>query len=162
VKYALDPFNPLRLMAGFGLSLGRDMRTAGLLAVFVGFGLSLTTTAVQTYINRRVPLSFQGRAFALQSVMKNGAAIVPLLTLGALASVVGVETVLIFSPLVLLAVAVTLVQISVALGGTPPASRFDVLSTFWEESDDFPVSSPDDGDRSGAPERGDNREHHRA
>ena len=39
------------------------------LAMPLGFGVSLTATAVQTYINRRVPLRLQGRAFALQSTL---------------------------------------------------------------------------------------------
>ena len=132
----VDFVNPMRLASVFGVSLGEKLRTAGLLAVFIGFGVSLTTTSVQTYINRRVPLQYQGRAFALQSTMKNGTAILPLLTLGAAASFFGVETVLIFSPFALLAIAATLVRLSYALGGRAPASRLDVLASFWQESDD--------------------------
>jgi MFS family permease len=139
----IDPVNPIRLLSLVGIDLGERLRTAGFIAACVGFGLSLTTTSVQTYINRRVPISYQGRAFALQSTLKNGAAIVPLLTLGALAGVLGVQTVLVFSPIVLLVVAVGLVELSIALGGQAPASRLDVLSTFWEESDE-PVRVPQD------------------
>lgn len=139
----IDPVNPLQLLTLAGIELSPELRTAGFLAVFVGFGLSLTTISVQTYLNRRVPLSFQGRAFALQSVMRNGTAIVPLLTLGAAASIFGVEAVLIVSPLLLLFIAVALVRVSVALGGQAPSSRLDVLSTYWEESD-AAVGSPDD------------------
>jgi hypothetical protein len=140
---AIDVVNPVRLAGLIGIELGEKLRTAALLAVFVGFGTSMTATSVQTYINRRVPLHFQGRAFALQSVMKNATAIVPLLTLGALASLMSVETVLIFSPLVLLGLAAALVRLSYALGGRAPASRLDVLSTFWQESD-APVQAPTD------------------
>jgi MFS family permease len=162
----VDFVNPLRLLTLVDIELSPALRTAGFLAAFLGFGLSLTTTSVQTYINRRVPLSFQGRAFALQSVLKNGTAVVPLLTLGAAASMFGVEAVLLFSPFVLLFIAVALVRLSVALGGQAPASRLDVLSTFWEESA-VPVSSPDDVASSGedglpGAERDDDREHERA
>jgi MFS-type transporter involved in bile tolerance (Atg22 family) len=135
----LDTVNPMRLSGLVGVDLSERLRTAGLLAVFVGFGLSMTTTSVQTYINRRVPLQLQGRAFALQSTLKNGAAIVPLLTLGAAASYFGVEAVLIISPFVLLALAATLVRISYALGGQAPASRLDVLSSFWQEAELAPT-----------------------
>jgi MFS family permease len=139
----LDPVNPLHLLATVGIDLGAKLRTAGFIAIALGFGLSLTTTSVQTYLNRRVPLSYQGRAFALQSVLKNGTAIVPLLALGALAAVVGVDTVLIFSPILLVLAAFALVELSVAFGGAAPARRLDVLASFWEESD-LPVGNPDE------------------
>lgn len=130
---ALDWVNPMRLLSLSGIELGRELRTAGLLAVFIGFGVSLTTVSVQTYINRRVPLAFQGRAFALQSVLKNGTSVVPLLGLGVAAGAFGVEAVLIFSPFVLLALAVALVRLSLSFGGQAPARRLDVLASFWQE-----------------------------
>lgn len=159
----VDFVNPLRLLTLMDIELSPSVRTAGFLAVFLGFGLSLTTTSVQTYINRRVPLAFQGRAFALQSVLKNGTAIVPLLSLGAAASVFGVEAVLLVSPFVLLVVAVVLVRLSVALGGQAPTRRLDVLATFWQESS-VPVGSPDDapslpGDGLASAEGDDDGEH---
>jgi len=139
----IDPVNPLRLLGLVGIHLAEKLRTAGFIAMPLGFGLSLTTTSVQTYINRRVPLSYQGRAFALQSVLKNATTIAPLLTLGALASVVGVEAVLRFSPLFLVLAGFALVEVSIAFGGGAPARRLDVLASFWEESD-APVLDPDD------------------
>jgi hypothetical protein len=110
-----------------------------------------------------VPLAYQGRAFALQSVLKNGTAIVPLLTLGGLASIVGVETVLIFAPIALVLAAFALVELSVMFGGAAPARRLDVLASFWEESD-VPVRNPDEelADLLAAeaePEAADGREH---
>lgn len=139
----LDPVNPLRLLSVAGIDLGEKLRTAGFIAIALGFGLSLTTTSVQTYLNRRVPLSYQGRAFALQSVLKNGTAIVPLLALGGLAAVIGVDTVLVFAPVLLVAAAFALIELSVAFGGGAPARRLDVLASFWEESD-VPVGNPDE------------------
>jgi MFS family permease len=160
---ALDPVNPLRLLGVLNIDLSEKLRTAGFIAIALGFGLALTTTSVQTYLNRRVPLAYQGRAFALQSVLKNGTAIVPLLTLGGLATVVGVETVLIFAPIALVLVAFALVELSVIFGGGAPARRLDVLASFWEESD-VPVRNPDEelADRIAAEaeaEAGDSREH---
>jgi MFS-type transporter involved in bile tolerance (Atg22 family) len=138
---AFGAFNPLRALSWFGIEISENMRTAGLLAMFVGFGLSLTTTSVQTYLNRRVPLSYQGRAFALQSMLKNASAIVPLLMLGAIATVTSVEAILIVTPVLLLALAFALVRVSYALGGERAARGLDVLSSFWEESHE-PVRVP--------------------
>lgn len=152
----VDRVNPFRLLESVGLAPGLKLRTASFLSVFLGFGLSLTATAVQTYLNRRVPLTYQGRAFALQSVMKNGASIVPLLTVGALATVFGARAVLLVSPLLLLASALALIEISIVLGGGQrPSSRLDVLQTFWEESD-APLSDPD---AAPLPEHGHDDEH---
>jgi len=58
--------------------------------------------AANTYLNERVPLQMQGRVFALQGAIKNATAIVPLLALGGLASLVGVQPVLIVAPLLIL------------------------------------------------------------
>lgn len=108
----VDPINPLRGLGVVGLGLGAKLRTAGLLAFPLGFGVSLTTTSVQTYINRRTPVELQGRVFAVLSTLKNGAAIVPLLTLGGIASLVGVADVLVVSPAVLVAVGVVLLLLA--------------------------------------------------
>jgi MFS family permease len=139
----VDPVNPLRALLLFDIHLSDDLRTAGALAILLGFGLSMTTTAVHTYINRRVPLAYQGRAFALQSTLKNGATIVPLLTLGLAAEAFGVDTVLAVSPVLLFVIAVALVQLSFVFGGPSPHQHLDVLTTFWQESV-HPVTTPDD------------------
>jgi MFS family permease len=133
----VDPFNPLRIINLFGAPLSEELRTAALLALPLGFGVSLTTTSVQTYTNRRVPLEYQGRAFALQSTAKNAVAIVPLLTLGAAAAAFGVQQVLLVSPFVLLGLAYALVQLSYRFAGAAPPSRLDVVASFWEA--DAPV-----------------------
>ena len=101
--------------------------TASFLVLPLGFGVALTTISVQTYINRRVPLAYQGRAFALQSTLKNGSAIIPLLTFGAAASLVGVDVLLIFSPFLLLAVAVVAREAQRVFRRPAPSSRLEVL-----------------------------------
>jgi MFS family permease len=133
----VDPFNPLRIINLFGAPLSEELRTAALLALPLGFGVSLTTTSVQTYINRRVPLEYQGRAFALQSTTKNAVAIIPLLTLGAAAAAFGVQQVLLVSPFVLLGLAYGLVQLSYWFAGAAPPSRLEVVSSFWEPDADI-------------------------
>jgi hypothetical protein len=129
----LDQVNPIGIVDVLGIEISEGLRTAGLIALFLGFGVSLTTTSVQTYINRRVPLAYQGRAFALQSTLKNAVAIVPLLTLGAAATAFGVERVLLVSPLVLLLVVYLLIQASFRFTGIAPPSHLEVVSSFWEE-----------------------------
>jgi MFS family permease len=132
----IDPFNPVRLASLIGIEINAHLRTASLLAVPLGFGFSLTTTCVQTYVNRRVPLALQGRAFALQSTLKNGLAIIPLLSLGAIAAKYGVQPILIAAPFVLLVLAYALVQTSIRFAGFAHPSRLEVMSTYWNEKAD--------------------------
>jgi len=129
----VDPVNPMRVTEVVGIEISERVRTAGLLALPLALGVTLTVTCVQTYINRRVPLSYQGRTFAMQSALRNGAAIVPLLTLGALASEFGAEKVLLVSPLVLLALGYSLVYVSFRYAGLAQPSHLEVVGSFWEE-----------------------------
>lgn len=129
----IDVANPFRLLALLGIERGQDLRAAALLAALLGLGLALTAISVQTYVNRRVPLTHQGRAFAMQSSLKNATAVVPLLGLGAAAASVGVESVLRFTPLALLALAYGLLQLSRAVRGQTPQAGLQVLASYWEE-----------------------------
>ena len=133
----LDTVNPLRALSLADLAVNQNLRTAALLAVPLGFGLSLTATSVQIYINRRVPLSHQGRTFALQSSLKNGVAIVPLTVLGAAAGTFGVADVLVASPFVLLALAAGLIQLSRHFGDHAPRGRLEEMSSYWEGTTDM-------------------------
>jgi hypothetical protein len=133
VGAVLDFANPLRAAAWVGIEMNGDMRTAGLLAVPLSFGVSLTATSVQTYVNRRVPIPYQGRTFAIQSALRNGAAIGPLLTMGAAAAVIGADGVLLISPLVLLVVGYSLVYASFRISGLRRPKELDVLESFWGE-----------------------------
>ncbi|HEX9843600.1 MAG TPA: MFS transporter, partial [bacterium] len=133
VAGVIDTVNPMRAAGLLGIEMNERVRAAGLLALPLAFGVSATTTSVQTYINRRVPVSFQGRTFAMQGSLRNGAAIFPLLTLGAAASRFGAEDVLLVSPLVLLGVGYALVTLSFRFAGLAPPSRLAVMESFWEE-----------------------------
>ncbi len=133
VARVIEPVNPLRLTEVVGIELGERLRTAGLLALPLAFGVALTATSVQTYINRRVPISYQGRTFAMQGTLRNGAGIIPLLTMGALASAFGAEKVLLVSPLLLLAVGYGLVMTSYRFAGLSAPPHFGVMASFWEE-----------------------------
>jgi hypothetical protein len=133
VASIVDPVNPVRIAELFGLHLSERLRTAALLAIPIAFGVSLTATSVQTYINRRVPIAYQGRTFAMQSTLRNGSAIIPLLALGAAASEFGVEPVLLVTPLFLLVSGYALVAASFRFSGLAPYSRLRVMESFWEE-----------------------------
>jgi hypothetical protein len=140
----IDPFNPMRITEPLGIGINERVRTAGFLALPLALGVSLTVTSVQTYINRRVPLAYQGRTFAMQSALRNGAAIAPLLTFGALAAVFGAEKVLLVSPLVLLALGYGLVYASFRYAGQAQPSHLEVMGTFWEEPEGPTVQSMTD------------------
>lgn len=136
LDYAADllrPVNFLLELDRIGIHISENLATAGFLAIPIGFGVTVVAMSVQTYINRRVPLSYQSRVFAMQSALKNGMAIVPLLSLGAIATVVGVEPILAVMPVVLVVAAYALIQFSFRFAGQRPLSRTEVLETFWEE-----------------------------
>jgi MFS family permease len=136
----IDPLNPARLLGLVDLQLSAKLRTASLLAIPLGFGVALSTTAVQIYLNRRVPHGMQGRAFALKSSLKHATAIVPLTTLGLASEAFGVEKVLIAAPLLLVLAAYGLVQLSRHFGGHAPRRGIDVLATYWEEPAELAAS----------------------
>jgi len=108
----VDPANPLRVVGLVGLDLTAELRTAMLLSIPLGLGAGLTDNAVKTYINRRVPLDYQGRTFAARSTLESIVAIVPLMAVAGVASLVGVSPVLIALPLVIYAVLLILLQLS--------------------------------------------------
>ena len=137
----IDPVNPIRLLSQFGLALGAPLRTAAFLVMPLGFGVTLTAMAVQTFINRRVPLAHQGRTFALQSTVKNGVTIVPLVTLGILASRVGVDTVLVATPLLFFALAFGLLWLSLRFSGHSAHGRLEVFDSFWESMRSEPAGT---------------------
>jgi hypothetical protein len=72
----------------------------------------------------------------MQSTLKNGVAIVPLLTLGAAASTFGVAEVLVLSPFLLLALAVALLQLSLRFGAADPRGPLIEFTTYWDETED--------------------------
>ena len=136
VAPVLDPVNPLRLLGVVGVSTGERLRTASVLTVPLSFGVSLAAASAQTYINRRVPLKLQGRTFAIQSTLRSGAAIVPLVAFGVAATQIGADRVLLLTPIILIAIGFLLVQASFRFAKRAPPSYLEVASTFWEEPDE--------------------------
>jgi hypothetical protein len=81
-------------------------------------------------------------------MLKNGVTIGPLLTLGAIATVVGVEAILVVAPFALLFGAIALVQLSYQFRGEVAPGRLEVLASYWDESDAV-ISDPDHAGRDG-------------
>ena len=136
IAAVIDPVNPIRLGELIGLNISSSVRTAACLSIPLGLGTGLTGNAAKTYINRRVPMNYQGRTFAAESVLQSGIAIVPLLAVSGLASLVGVSTVLVLTPLTIYALILALIAFSRRFGGEPVTPRGLVFSTFWEETND--------------------------
>ena len=62
-----------------------------LLALIAGFGFVAIMVPAQTFLQERAPVELRGRVFAVQLMLSNFASIVPLLLLGGLADVIGVD-----------------------------------------------------------------------
>ncbi len=104
----LRGFGPAGALFERGPLAYRDgrMGAALLLALPLGFGLSMVQVAAQTLLHERVPLAMQGRVFALQGAVKNAVATLPLLVMGGLASLLGdTRPVLIIAALLILSLA---------------------------------------------------------
>jgi MFS family permease len=87
------------------------------LALVAGFGFVAIMVPSQTYLQERAPVELRGRVFAVQLMLSNFASIVPLLLLGGLADVIGVDkTLLLIGLLIALAAAIS-VRIA---PGVPP------------------------------------------
>jgi MFS family permease len=62
-----------------------------LLALIAGFGFVSIMVPAQTFLQERAPVELRGRVFAVQLMLSNFASIVPLLLLGGLADLIGVD-----------------------------------------------------------------------
>lgn len=82
-----------------------QVEMAAAISLLLGTGMTLAAAATMTYIGKYVPSEVHGRMFALLGAMKDGMSIPVLLMMGAVAGIVGVDNVLLVSPLVLLAIA---------------------------------------------------------
>ena len=86
------------------LELSAESQVAMLLLLPMGFAFSLVNVATTAIINARVPVSLQGRIFALSMLLTGAGAVPPLLAGGGLTEVADVRVVLGLMPLLLLTV----------------------------------------------------------
>jgi len=61
------------------------------LALVAGFGFVAIMVPAQTLLQERAPVDLRGRVFAVQLMLSNFASIIPLLLLGGLADLIGVD-----------------------------------------------------------------------
>ena len=92
-----------------------------LLALIAGFGFVAIMVPAQTFLQERAPVGLRGRVFAVQLMLSNFASIVPLLLLGGLADLIGVDsTLLLIGVLIAFAGAVS---VRIAPGEAPWRQR---------------------------------------
>ena len=140
----LDPINPVHWLGAAGIDIDQQARTAAFIAFPLGLGNGMTDNAVRTYLNRRVPLGFQGRMFALKNLLEAAATVIPLLTVAAIATAVGVSPVLVLTPFLLYGLAIALVRLSASFSGEPSRPGLGVLASYWEEPEGV-LTPYDDG-----------------
>jgi MFS family permease len=135
----LAPMSPMHLLAPFGFHFSQAVLAAGVIAIPFNFGATASGSAVQTYVNRRVPLANQGATFGIQSQVVSAITIVTMLSLGALATVIGVRIVfLVAAPLESVVVAL-LVRYGYHVAQEPAPTGLRVLKSYWEGSSDDAV-----------------------
>ena len=79
------------------------------LALVAGLGFVSIMVPAQTFLQERAPVELRGRVFAVQLMLSNFASIVPLLLLGGLADVIGVDrTLMLIGLLIVVAGAISL------------------------------------------------------
>jgi MFS family permease len=61
------------------------------MALVAGLGFVAIMVPAQTYLQERAPVELRGRVFAVQLMLSNFASIIPLLLLGGLADLIGVD-----------------------------------------------------------------------
>jgi MFS family permease len=128
----LAPISPTRIFELFGADLSNAMLAAGFIAMPANYGSTATSSAVQVFINRRVPLISQGGVFGMEKVVENALTVVVMLSLGALATVVGSQVVFVIAPLAVFALVIWLIRYSFrATGQQTPTSR-EVVEELWE------------------------------
>jgi MFS family permease len=142
----LTPINPFHWVNNWFdfINLSEKVELAMLLAFPVGMGAGLTDNSVKTYLNRRVPVPYQGRTFATRNLTESALTIPPLLGVSALAAWIGISAVLFIMPVVFYGIVVALLRISAQLAGDEEEVREGVLRTYWEASETEEITSMDE------------------
>ena len=134
-----DPFaaiNPLRLLTVFGISLSTLVLAAGMIAVPANFGSTASGQAINTYINRNVPVENQGGVFGLNSVQNNMLNLFTIMGLGIVAAIVGPQIVFLVAPLLIGAVMIWFLRYSYLNAGEAAPTREERHAFFRIEGDE--------------------------
>jgi MFS family permease len=139
----LAPFSPLRIFEWLlDIDINDNILAASLIAVPANFGSTAAGAAVQVYINRRVPLVRQGATFGLQEVQENALTLVAVLTLGAIANVVGAQFVFMFAPFVAVGAVIWLLRYAFRQSGDTEFTSRQALGMMTDSSLDAVQASP--------------------
>jgi MFS family permease len=136
IATVLAPYSPLHFLERFGFEPGERVMAAGMIAILVEFGSASASVAVQTYINRRVPIDVQGTTFGAQSFISNGLGFAGTLTVGALATVFGTRIIFLLLPSLLAIGLVLLIRSSYRVSDEPVPTPREALASLWEEPAD--------------------------
>jgi MFS family permease len=135
----LAPFGPLRLFSVVsGSQVSDNVLAAGLIALPANLWSTVTGAAVQVYINRRVPVATQGATFGLQEVQENGLTFLTVISMGALASVVGPQAVFVMAPFVVIAPVIMLLRYAYRHRRGDPVGPGEALGMLTDTSLDQP------------------------
>ena len=138
----VNAINPVHwLVELFNLDMSENIQLAVFFSFPAGFGMGFVDNSVKTFLNRRVPIRDQGRAFAIRNLSESALTIVPLLVVSAIANVTGVSAIFVVMPLVFYLVVTGLLQASVRLGSQIPPEGRGTLKTFWEDTDTEEVTA---------------------
>lgn len=139
----LAPISPLRLLGWiFSTPINDKVLAASVIAMPANFGSTAAGSAVQAFINRRVPLAQQGATFGLQEVQENVATLALVLLVGAISSLIGPRVVFVVAPIFAFAMVLWLIAYSFRLSGQGRPS----LGVAWRNligSDDDPGTGND-------------------
>jgi len=144
----LTPINPFHWLNELidRVNINEKTELAMLLSFPVGMGAGLTDNSVKTYLNRRVPVAYQGRTFATRNLTESALTIPPLLAVSALAVWLGISAVLFIMPVVFYIVVMALLRVSVGLGGEELAPGTGVAKTYWDAPETEEISDMDEED----------------
>lgn len=136
----LAPLSPMRVLGYmFDVQISDRVLAASFIALPANFGSTAAGSAVQAFINQRVPLSQQGSTFGLQEVQDNVATLVLVMTLGVISSIAGPKVVFVIAPIFAFAMMLWLIGYSYRVSGQGEVSMREALDDLLNtDHDDAP------------------------
>jgi MFS family permease len=148
------PVSPLRVLELFGITLSAGVLAAGLIAIPFSFGSTAAGAAVQTYLNRLVPLANQGAVFGMQELLENLLTLLAILGFGVIATLIGPRFVFILAPPLVISGIVWLIRESYRRAQLTAPTRNSIVGAILRPPVE-PIAEPTagSGDQSSGPER---------